>query len=358
MKIAIDASALTDAETNPRVLQLSAQLSLWHAAGEELILIHRPEAAGEIPAHAQSLLLRSQIGPWKLLALEAWELPRRAAQAGAEALYCPDSRAPLSSPIPVVVALSARHQRVSSVTGRIRRAVGQAGLRGAAALLWPSDLPRSSRVHPATRAMPPFVGPGFAPAVASTDAEQRARHGLKVGYSLAFCTTDDELRILLGAWSWVAAAVGDDYPLVILGRGDWSDKKRAIETNAGKTSGGLRYLDGVSLEELAALYRGADVFLHAGMTDTGQELRWALACGLPLAGMETPAVASVVGEAGYLVPPPDTRALGAACLSLIVEPALSETLKQKGLERAMVYHAPGSRRAWAEVFRSVRQAAA
>src|SRR3990170_2358675 len=232
MKIAIDASALTDAETNPRVLQLSAQLSLWHAAGEELILIHRPEAAGEIPAHAQSLLLRSQIGPWKLLALEAWELPRRAAQAGAEALYCPDSRAPLSSPIPVVVALSARHERASSVSGRIRRAVGQAGLRGAAARLWPSDLPWSSRVHPAARAMPPFVGPGFAPAIASTDAGHRARHGLEAGYSLAFCTSDDELRIFLAAWSWVAAAVGDDYPLVILGRGDRSREQRGIETIA------------------------------------------------------------------------------------------------------------------------------
>jgi len=356
MKIAIDGSALMDAGADPRALELSAQVSLWHAAGEELILIHRPGTAGEAQAHAQSLLLTSQIGPWKLLALEAWELPRRAAQAGAEALYCPDSRAPLSSPIPVVVALSARHERVSSVTGRIRRAVGQAGLRGTAALLWPRDLPQSSHTHPATRAMPPFVGPGFVPTIASTDAERRARHGLKVGYSLAFCTTDDELRTLFAVWSWVAAAVGDDYPLVILGRSHRSKEQRGIESIAGRTSGGSRRIDGVSLEELAALYRGADVFLHAGQTDTGQELRWALACGLPVAGMETPEVSSVVGEAGYLVRPPDTRALGAACLSLIVEPALSETLKQKGLERAMAYHDPASGRAWAEVFRSVKQA--
>ena len=356
MKIAIDGSALTDAGTDPRALQLSAQLSLWHAAGEELILIHRPGTAGEAQAHAQSLLLTSQIGPWKLLALEAWELPRRAAQAGAEALYCPDSRAPLSSPIPVVVALSARHERVSSVSGRIRRAVGQAGLRGAAARLWPSDLPRASRVHATVRAMPPYVGPGFSPVIATPDAEHRARHGLKVGYSLAFCTSDDELRTLLAAWSWVAAAVGDDYPLVIVGRSHRSKGQRGIESIAWPPLGGMRYLDDVSLEELAALYRGADVLLHAGQTDTGQELRWALACGLPVAGMETPEASSVVGEAGYLVPPPDTRALGAACLSLIVEPALSETLKQKGLERAMAYHDPASGRAWAEVFRSVKQA--
>jgi hypothetical protein len=48
-------------------------------------------------------------------------------------------------------------------------------------------------------------------------------------------------------------------------------------------------------------------------------------------------VNSILGDAGYLVPDGDTRALGAACLSLLVQDELAESLRVKGRRRATTY---------------------
>jgi len=105
----------------------------------------------------------------------------------------------------------------------------------------------------------------------------------------------------------------------------------------------VQLLESLRWDQLPALYRGATVFLHLGFTANGQELRWALATGTPVAGVKTPAAAAILGEAGYLVGDGDARTLGAACLTLLVErDEMGRRLGQAGMLRAGGYHRPAA----------------
>jgi glycosyltransferase involved in cell wall biosynthesis len=95
----------------------------------------------------------------------------------------------------------------------------------------------------------------------------------------------------------------------------------------------VRVVERVVPDDLPAVYRGAEAFLLAGGKDGGDELCAALACGLPIVGTETPKAASLLGPSGYLVPPGDARRLGAACLTVLVEPAMSERLRSEARAR-------------------------
>ena len=80
------------------------------------------------------------------------------------------------------------------------------------------------------------------------------------------------------------------------------------------------------------------MLLVPGSPVDGQLLRWALACGLPVAAASTPEAGSILGDAAYIAPAEDARALGAACLSVLVEEDLAESLKVAGARRAGSYH--------------------
>lgn len=47
---------------------------------------------------------------------------------------------------------------------------------------------------------------------------------------------------------------------------------------------------------------------------------------------------SILGDAAYVTPADDTRALGAACLSLLVDDNLAESLRAAGVRRAAAFH--------------------
>jgi len=80
----------------------------------------------------------------------------------------------------------------------------------------------------------------------------------------------------------------------------------------------------VSNEELAALYREADVFvLPSRFEGYGMAYAEAIAHGLPVIGTRTGAVSETVPEgAGVLVPPDDVTALAAALRSMIADAGL------------------------------------
>jgi glycosyltransferase involved in cell wall biosynthesis len=94
----------------------------------------------------------------------------------------------------------------------------------------------------------------------------------------------------------------------------------------------------MNLADLPAIFRQAACYFHGAPSRSGQELRWALATGVPVAGIETPLSSRVIGEAGYLASPRDVRALVAACITVIVEPQMTEILRKRGLSRAKEYH--------------------
>lgn len=280
---------------------------------------------------------------WGKLRFEQRALPHLAERVGADLIFSPVASAPLRSPVPVVAfstELSGMHG--DGFLARLRRAVAQAGLSGATARLRWKDEP--GRTLPGSTELEPTVSPAFRPTDPGTDREVRSQLKLPLGYVLCLGAERIDLPVLLAAWTWVDGSVGDAYPLTFIGLSTESRgfvKRRAEELNVTES---VMLLESVGLDHLPAIYRGADAFLHPGFTRSGQELRWALATGVPIASPETPFCEAVVGGAAYLVPKGKSRALGAACLTLLVErQEVAKSLREKGLVRAGDFHGEAPR---------------
>ncbi len=281
---------------------------------------------------------------WGRLRFEQRALPRLAGWVGADLIFSPVASAPLRSPVPVVsFSTELSGLRLNGFLARLRRAVGQAGLAGVSARLrWGDEPPQSARDGVVIQ---PSVSAEFRPTDPGTDSEVRSELKLPLGYVLSLGAERIDLPVLLAAWTWVDGSVGDAYPLTFIGLSEESGEFVQSRAEELGVSGSVLVLDHVSLDQLPAIYRGADAFLHPGYTRSGQELRWALATGVPIAGPETPFCEAVVGGAAYLVPQGKSRGLGAACLTLLVQrQEVAKSLREKGLVRAGDYHGEGPRR--------------
>jgi glycosyltransferase involved in cell wall biosynthesis len=152
---------------------------------------------------------------------------------------------------------------------------------------------------------------------------------------LCYDTNPEDIRTALAAWTWVDGSLGDTYPLQFL---NWDPQvEELIATTAAEFDVAESVMTRPTTTVLSQLYREAAAFLSVRALAWGQPFRWALASGVPVAAFESSSVNSILGDAGYLVPDGDTRALGAACLSLLVQDELAESLRVKGRRRATTY---------------------
>ncbi len=240
------------------------------------------------------------------------------------------------------------------VIGRIRWALGQAGMRGAAAVLAYSDTPSWLEGRRNLRHLPPAVGGDYRPIRGAGDERTWRRYGLHSGYVLSYGAEGVDLPFLLAAWTWVDGSLGDANPLVLLGLLE-SEAEEARRRAAGlDLLESVRILTKFDIRDLPSLYRGASAFLHPGYSEIGQELRWAMASGVPIAAVDTQLSTSVLGKSAYLTPRGDARALGAACLTLLVEPdAVAKPLQDKGLIQARGFH---GERPWAAYAGALKEA--
>jgi glycosyltransferase involved in cell wall biosynthesis len=60
----------------------------------------------------------------------------------------------------------------------------------------------------------------------------------------------------------------------------------------------------------------------------------AMACGTPVVAADASSVPEVVGESAYLVNPDDSRAMGAALISVLIQDDLHDSLRNAGLALA------------------------
>jgi glycosyltransferase involved in cell wall biosynthesis len=147
------------------------------------------------------------------------------------------------------------------------------------------------------------------------------------------------VRALLSAWTWADSSIGQSCPLVLGGalpRPDgrlFEDFPRlARELDIADT---VKFIGPVDEEDKPALYRGASAFVYPSRYEGfGLPPLEAMACGVPVVASNAASVIEVVGQAGYLLPPHDTRAFGAAILTCVVEQAVAGDLRARGLEQA------------------------
>lgn len=222
---------------------------------------------------------------------------------------------------------------------RLRDALAAGGTARAQAMIWPEDLP--PRPGRGVIALPPVVHPSFIPDELS-DSITIPGVDIPETYVL-YHGPDDEasLRRVLEAWTWVAAPIGQQFPLVMLGQGETACG--VIEGLAGTLNirDTIRVLPGISPAWIPALYRGAAVVFHpASVSAWGGAIRHGLACGRPVVAAETAWASALVGPAAILVAPQDTRRLGASVIGIIVKEPLSARLREAAMERSKNWRDP------------------
>jgi glycosyltransferase involved in cell wall biosynthesis len=152
-------------------------------------------------------------------------------------------------------------------------------------------------------------------------------------------TTQEELYHLFDAWRWASGAIGEYYPLLVIGIPN--SKIPGMETWIEKLGfgGTVGLAPPLSAKALAALYRGCSALFHpAHISPWSIPLRLGLAYARPIVAQETPWSDAIVGPAAYLVAPGDdgyanSRALGAALTTVIVEESLADELSQAARQR-------------------------
>jgi glycosyltransferase involved in cell wall biosynthesis len=176
------------------------------------------------------------------------------------------------------------------------------------------------------------------------DQAVRARYGLTdlddfVLYLGSFAVHKN-VRLLLAAYTYVAQGLGPDVPLVLAGHtpAAWGTPRfpdlPGYIAEIGLTSY-VRWIGPVDEADKPALYRMASVFVFPSRYEGfGLGPLEAMASGTPVVACTASSIPEVVGDAAFLVDPGDSRAMGGAILSLILEPDHAALLRRRGLARA------------------------
>jgi glycosyltransferase involved in cell wall biosynthesis len=144
-------------------------------------------------------------------------------------------------------------------------------------------------------------------------------------------------RLVIDALAALQHRSPGGYFLTWVGRGRLEDQIRARAVELGVEN--LIDLRGYVPfgEELLALYRHADIFIHVSLTEgVPQVLIEALACGTPIVATAVGGVPTALagGRAGFLIPPDQPAALVGAVERLARDPELRADLSRNGRELA------------------------
>ncbi|HYX25360.1 MAG TPA: glycosyltransferase family 1 protein [Thermoanaerobaculia bacterium] len=196
-----------------------------------------------------------------------------------------------------------------------------------------------------------LVAAGSAAEATPPPARTPPRYALHVG------TMEPRKNVstLLAAWRLLRRRRAAPPPLVLCGGFGWRAEEARREIGAAEAEGWLVHLGYVSAEELAALYRGAElVALPSFYEGFGLPAVEALRAGAPLVASDLPVLREVAGDAALYAPPdrPDLWADRAG--EVLADGGLRAELRRRGLERARLFDWG---RAAAETARAFRAAA-
>jgi glycosyltransferase involved in cell wall biosynthesis len=279
--------------------------------------------------------------------------PRVCRRLGVDLAHVPYFASPLSPPVPTVVTIHDLIPMVlppyrgsapvrlytslvaaAAVRARLILADSQASRRDILAHLSVPD----SRVQVVYLAPAPHYRPVDDPG--ALDAVRR-KHRLPETFVLWLAGFDvrKNARALLDAYSWVAHALGDDYPLVMAGALPAKDTSFFPDPRRMAAELGLatmvRFPGWVDEADKPALYSAATVFAFPSRYEGfGLPILEAMACGTPVVTSNVTSLPELAGAAAFQIDPDDPRQLSAAIIALCVQEDLRQEMRAKGLAQA------------------------
>jgi glycosyltransferase involved in cell wall biosynthesis len=160
---------------------------------------------------------------------------------------------------------------------------------------------------------------------------------------------------LLRAWALAREELGDRQ-LVVVGpaRDDrYATRLHSLAADLG-ISADVIFVGGVPLEETAAFYQAADVFVYPSFNETfGLPILEAMACGCPVVTSDTSAMPETAGGAAVLSDPKDPASIASA----IVKAAAPgrDRLRDAGLKRSSQFTWGATAASTLDVYREVSE---
>ncbi|MCA1556314.1 MAG: glycosyltransferase family 4 protein [Acidobacteria bacterium] len=218
----------------------------------------------------------------------------------------------------------------------------------AAHIITPSEFSRRDLIEtygiaPERVSVTPYAAaPHFRPAPTDSVAEVKRRYGIGGEYLLAVGSIQPRKNLvrLIRAYSDLHRRRSQAKlpQLVLVGKRAWlyGETLRAVEQSG--VASNVIFTNYVPGHDLPALYTGALCFVYPSYFEGfGLPPLEAMQCGAPVITGDRTSLPEVVGDAGVLVNPFDTDALGAAIARVIDDDELRARLRTRGLERAALF---------------------
>jgi glycosyltransferase involved in cell wall biosynthesis len=337
------------------------------ATDDRFVLFLSREAVGELRLGERfeeiACPVRSRYRParalWEQFFFGAWVARGDArARAGVEVLFCPHGLAPARCAVPVVPTV--HDLQVYDLPGNMpasKRAYLYrrlpAGARAAARIIAISEFTKQSVVRnlgaPAEKitVIHEAAGPEFFPRPAEETAATAARHGVAGPYFFCPATSHKHKNLdrLVRAFDALKTERGGAEQLVLTGLPGSGEAELREALRTARHGGEIHHLGRVDFAELPALYSGALALVFPSSYEGfGLPVLEAMACGCPVACSAAASLPEVAGEAALLFDGGSEGEIAGVMGRLREEPALRESLRERGLARA-------SRFTWAETAR-------
>ena len=152
----------------------------------------------------------------------------------------------------------------------------------------------------------------------------------------------------------LARNMGISQRLIIVGGRGGAEESVYAEARRSPYRSDIMFVDYAPLEDLKALYAGADLFVFPSLNEGwGMPIIEAFASGVPVVATNLTAVPEAVGDAALLVDPRDERALAGAVAQVLTDKSLSERMVQAGFVQASKFTWDRMARAVTEVYKKL-----
>lgn len=284
---------------------------------------------------------------------EQRDFPRACRALGVDVAHVPYWGGPLRCPAPLVITIHDLATRLireyrRGVKARLYNALVSAGARGAGHIITDSRASQGDVVRhlgiSAETVTPIYLGVGpeyTARANLLMDMAIAQKYALPDFYVLYLGGYElhKNVTTLLQAYTYVAAALGEDYPLILAGKQPERVSERFPDyvdyIDRCQLGSSVRWIGHVAEADKPAVYRQASAFVFPSRFEGfGLPPLEAMACGAPVITTNAGSLPEVVGDAAFTVEPDNERDMAGAIIATVIQSELATDMKQRGLTQA------------------------